>query len=191
MYKTNLRVTTEDFIVQNRGEIEDTAEAELGDLTGSFDIGIFHDPLFQTPIESYGLYAGNTVSDSSTESYYLNIKVYISVNWKLKVLGASAKFFVNKCEIDVGIAHKIAIIDNSCYSGTFGTKKISALKLQSSNFQFSFTSFIVDATKADLKMSMGCDVKVCVTNEDKCAALIASSNEQCPNVPEYRYNFER
>ena len=118
---------------------------------------------------------------------YMGRPVFASVNWEVTSLSHLAKFFVDSCDVHFHNDMSFRLVDQNCYSKTFGTKQLQSEKVVSTTSNFRFRSFIVGRGSRTMKMKLSCSIKVCTVKDGNCNDGLTATDDRCPQTAMFAY----
>jgi hypothetical protein len=146
----------------------------FGDLTSNFRIALYKDASF-------------TVEVGTSSNLYIGAPVYAQVKWNVPQVQQIVGFYLDKCYVTLNDAQSIDLINDNCYSKTFGAQQLTTTKIVENNAQFKFKSFMLGARARSMNLRMSCEVKLCSLAENKCQASLNNNDNQCPAIAGYQY----
>ena len=172
-YKNNVTVSSEMEVYHPKLA---TTTTTFGSLAQGFGLQLFVDPQMSSVVESNNLFIGQ--------------EVFAQIAWSVTKLEKQVGFYINSCDLvfdENGQADAIRIIDDNCYSATFGTTQLQQQKMVANKSEFKFTSFIVGEGAQRMKMQLKCCIKLCVNSDTSCRGNITTTDNECNYTRGYGY----
>jgi len=172
-YRSEVKINSDAFNVHS---VDTEGEAiEFGDLDQGFNITIYVDPEYETPVDDGNVFIGEPL--------------YPCIDWQVDSLKDVTKFLVDECKIVMENGKTIDLIDDNCYATTFGVEQLTPEKIVDEKAHFKFNSFIVGEGSKKMTYQLQCGVKICPrVEEEKCKKEITKTDAECPtDKPDFAF----
>ena len=171
-YSSDVQISSSPFTITDTHATDSTVG--LGSFDTGFTLNAFTDDSFSSPI-------------GSTSSVFIGQTIYVQALWALSI-GNNLKFYVDKCNVIIG-ASSITIINNNCYSKTFGTRMLTQPHLQQSASKFQFNSFTLSSNAVEQVTEIVCNIRMCVTASSNCQLTTSPDCTNLQPTSGYSYSF--